>query len=178
MNSSLFSYLQRLELMAFFSGYPLLYLVILAFVGNDPSGNNNKIKFVSVLPFEYAILGSLWLGLQLKNLYPDYSIENIKHSVQLSWLRIWGLSSVLFWIPPLRKKPVLTFLHSVVFFLFLARDLFFRLFNPSADKNIIGNDMKIFTVSLFLNLGTYGLVLLLYYLITCYRIDLRSKSDG
>jgi hypothetical protein len=92
----------------------------------------------------------------------------------MSWLKIWGIFSILFWIPSLRKKPVLTLLHSTVFFLFLVRDLFFQLFSLSADRNIIRNDMKIFTVSLFLNLGIYGFILLFDFLGTRCRIDLRS----
>jgi hypothetical protein len=174
MSSSFFSYLQRLELMAFFSGYPLIYLIILFFAENLPLDNSYRTRLVSLLPIAYALLGTLYLGLQLKNLYPDYSFENIKQPIQMFWLKIWGIFSILFWIPSLRKKPVLTLLHSTVFFLFLVRDLFFQLFSLSADKNIIRNDMKIFTVSLFLILGTYGFILLFDFLGTRCGINLRS----
>jgi hypothetical protein len=160
--------------MAFFSGYSLIYLIILFFAENLPLDNSYRTRLVSLLPIAYALLGILYLGLQLKNLYPDYSFENIKQPIQMSWLKIWGIFSILFWIPSLRKKPVLTLLHSTVFFLFLVRDLFFQLFSLSADRNIIRNDMKIFTVSLFLNLGIYGFILLFDFLGTRCRIDLRS----
>ena len=83
MNTSFFEYLQKLELMVFFSGYPLLYTIIFFIAGSKPLRNNFKERIVSLLPLSYALVGTLYLGLQLKNLYPDYSIENIK----LLWQR-------------------------------------------------------------------------------------------
>ena len=73
--------MERLELMAFFSGYPLLYAVILFIGGNQQVKNNVQSRIVSLLPFAYALVGTLYMGLQLNNLYPDYSIENIKLTI-------------------------------------------------------------------------------------------------
>ena len=82
MGNSFFEYLQQLELMAFFSGYPFVYTVAIFIFGDRQLKNNFKIRIVSLLPFAYALTGTLYLGLQLKNLYPHYSIENIKQTVQ------------------------------------------------------------------------------------------------
>ncbi|HWH62209.1 MAG TPA: hypothetical protein VNS50_03010, partial [Ginsengibacter sp.] len=68
MGNSFFIYIRHLELMAFFSGYPLLYAVILFFTGNKRTKRNFKNRIVSVLPFAYAFNGILYLGLQLKKL--------------------------------------------------------------------------------------------------------------
>jgi len=174
MDDIFFAYLQRLELMAFFSGYPLLYAVILFITGNQQLKNNFKNRTVSLLPFAYALVGTLYLGLQLKNLYPDYSIDNIKQAIQQPYLVSWGLLSILFWIPVLGKKKVLSLIHSLVFFFFLVRDFFLQLSVSSADKNIIRNDMKIYTVSLLLNLGAFALVVILSFLFTHYKKRLRS----
>jgi hypothetical protein len=174
MDNIFFAYLQRLELMAFFSGYPLLYVVTLFIAENQQLKNNFKSRIVSLLPFAYALVGTLYLGLQLKNLYPDYSIENIKLTMQQPYLKIWGLLAILFWIPAIAKKPILSLLHSLVFFFFLVRDLFLQLSASSADKNIVRNDMKIYTDSLLLNLGAFALIVLLSFLFTHYKKRLRS----
>jgi len=169
MDNSFFAYLQQLELMAFFSGYPLLYAVILFIAGNKQFKNNFKSRIVSLLPFAYALVGTLYLGLVLKDLYPDYSIENIAQIIQQPWLTAWGLLSILFWIPALGKKPVLSLLHSLVIFFFLVRDLFLHSFHLSSGNDVVRNDMKIYTDSLFLNLGSLLLATLISLLITRFK---------
>ena len=97
MDDSFFAYLQRLELIAFFSGYPLLYTIVLFIAGNWKSNSNSKKRIISCLPFTYALTGTLYLGLQIRNLFPVYTIENIKQAIQYPWLLAWGLLSILFW---------------------------------------------------------------------------------
>ena len=167
MDNSFFAYLQRLELMAFFSAYPLLYATIHVIAGNSKREALKKLP--PLLPFAYALVGILYLGLQLKNLYPDYSVENIRLTIQQPWLVIWGLLSILFWIPVLAKRPVLSLLHSLVFFFFLVRDLFLQTFQSSADKNVVRNDMKIYADSLLLNLAAFILVTLIFFLFARYK---------
>lgn len=173
MDNSFFVYLQQLQLMAFFSGYPLIYTVTLFIAGNQQLRNNFKKRIVSLLPFAYALVGTLYTGLQLRNLYPDYSVENIKLTIQQPFLVTWGLLSILFWIPALAKKTVLSLLHSLVFFFLLVRDLLLQL--PAATGNdIVRNDMKIYTDSLLLNLGAFALIVLLSFLHTRYKKRLGS----
>ena len=158
MGTNFFSYLERLELMGFFVAYPLLYLLIKTITEDS---KNEKIKNLSrLLPFSYALVGTLYLGLQLKNLYPDYSFENIKHMTEEPVLKIWGLLSMLFWIPALAKKPVFSFWHSLVFFILLTRDLFLHLVD-SVDKSVVQNDMSIYTNSLLVNISSFLFIILL-----------------
>ncbi|HEY8689558.1 MAG TPA: hypothetical protein VIM07_10020 [Chitinophagaceae bacterium] len=164
MDNSFFAYLQQLELMAFFSGYPMLYAFIFFIAGNKRLRNNFKRRIISVLPYVYPLLGTLYLGLQFKNLYPDYSFENIKLSMQQPWLIGWGLLSILFWIPALGKKIFLSLIHSLVFFYFLARDLFLQLSASAINESIVKNDMNVYTNSLLLNTGVFTIILLLSFL--------------
>jgi hypothetical protein len=164
MDNSFFAYLQQLELMAFFSAYPLVYSVIYVVAGNSQKELPRKLP--SLLPYAYALVGTLYLGLQLKNLYPDYSLENIRSTVQQPLLTLWALLSLLFWIPALAKKPVISLLHSFVFFFFLLKDILLTLFSSDTDKNIIKNEMKVYTDSLLLNLGALILVTLFFLLFT------------
>ncbi len=163
MDNNFFAYLQQLELMAFFSGYPLLYAVVVFIAGEQPAKNELKKRIVRLLPFAYALVGTLFLGLQLKNLYPGYSFENIKLSIHRPSLVIWALLSMLFWIPALAKKTVLSLLHSLVFFFFLLRDLLLHLFQ-SAGKSVVRTDMKIYTDSLLLNFVSFFVIVLLSFL--------------
>ena len=163
MEDTFFAYLHRLELLAFFSGYPLLYAVIVFIAGKERSKTTIKGRIVSMLPYGYALVGSLYLGLQLKNLYPDYSFKNIELTMEDPFLISWGLLSILFWIPTLSKKPVLSLLHSLIFFFFLARDLFFHSFYQ-VDKMVVGNNMNIYTNSLLINMAAFAFIVLISYL--------------
>ena len=165
MGNSFFEYLQQLELMAFFSGYPLLYAVILYFAGNKRSKNNFKSRMVLALPFAYALTGTLYLGLQLKKLYFSYTSGNVKQIMLHPYLIVWGLLSILFWIPALSKKKELSLIHSLVFFFFLVRDLILQFADSSADKFMLRNDMRIYTISILLNLGAFILIILLSFLV-------------
>jgi hypothetical protein len=176
MDNSFFGYLQQLELIAFFSAYPLVYAIV-----NVITGNSKKEIFVrlpSLLPYTYALVGTLYLGLQLKNLYPDYSFENLRSIVQQPVLTIWALLSLLFWIPALAKKPVISLLHSFVFFFFILKDIFLQLFASSADKNILRNEMRVYTDSLLLNLGAFFLIALMFFLFMLNKKKLKQRSGN
>ncbi len=169
MGNSFFGYLEQLELMAFFSGYPLLYTLILFFAGTRRSKNNFKTRMVSVLPFAYALTGTLYLGLQLKKLYLNYSHENVTQLMHQPYLILFALLSILFWLPVLSKRKVLSLIHSLVFFFFLIRDIIFQLAGSVADTNMVRNDMRVYTISVLLNLGALTVVLLISFLSTRYK---------
>ena len=172
MGNSIFDYVMQLEMLAFFSGYPLVYFLARFLARNISLKNSARPDLVSILPFAYALVGTLYLGLQLKNLYPDYTIANIKLRIQLPYLFIWALLSILFWIPAISKRPVLSLLHSLVFFFIIIKDLFFQLTGATGDRSIVRNDMSIYSVSILLNMAALILLLLLSYL---YRF--RKKYD-
>ena len=165
MDDSFFSYLQRLELLAFFSGYPLLYAIVVFIAGKERSETAIKGRIVSMLPYGYALVGTLYLGLQIRNLYPDYSFENIKLTIQDPFLISWGLLSIFFWIPVVSKKPVVSLLHSLVFFFFLIKDLFIH----STDKSVIRNNMNIYTTSLLINIAAFAFLVLLSFLFNALK---------
>lgn len=164
MENSFFAYLQLLELMTFFSGYPLIYTLILFIAGNKKPRSDFRNRLVKVLPFAYALVGTLYAGLEIKNLYLSYSLGNIKQIMLQPYLVIWGFLSLLFWIPAISKKKELSLIHSLVFFFFLVRDVIIQL-GSSADKYMLGNDMRIYTISLLLNLGAFIILLLLSFLL-------------
>lgn len=174
MSSNIFRYFQQLEVLAFFSGYPLIYYLVQILTCNTLLKNSKGKELISILPFAYALTGTLYLGLQLKNLYPDYTIENIKHRIQHPWLQIWGILSILFWIPAISKRQILSMLHSMVFFLIIVKDLLFRFTGFIRDQDIIKNDMRLYTVSIFLNLAAYFFFYLLSLLFPLHKKYLKS----
>jgi hypothetical protein len=158
--------MEQLEMLVFFSGYPLVYYLVRFFTRHASLKNISTAALVSILPFAYALIGTIYLGLQLKNLYPFYTIENIRHRIQQPYLIFWALLSLLFWIPAISKKQLLSVYHSLVFFFIIVKDLYFQLAGLTSDRNILRNDMKLYTVSIFLNLAAFIILSLPYYIIS------------
>ena len=166
MDNNLIVYLERLELLAFFGGYPFIYALVLAFRPKHSRRGTFAESLFRQLPLAYALTGLLFLGYLLKNLYPDYSISNI--TLQLSWLKIWGLLSLLFWLKPFNQKTIFSLLHSFVFFFFLLQDFFMYLFSrKSAD--VITNDMRVYFDSILLNSGTLLVISIIYFFLKKFR---------
>jgi len=169
MGDSFFFYLHRLELIAFFSGYPLMYATILLIGGMRRSRTELQKRLVALLPFSYALVGTLYFGFELMNLHPNYSTDNFREFAQHPFLTIWGLLAILFWIPVLAKRPIISLIHSLVFFILLIKDLFSFRPVPGADTSMVSNDMKLYTYSLFLHIIAFITVVLIYFLLRWYR---------
>ena len=181
MDDSFLASLQKLEAMAFFSGYALSYTVAHFFSGDIVPKRKCVDRIVSFLPFSYALIGVLFFGFQLKRLYPDYSFAHIRFIIQQPYLVLWGLLSIVFLIPAVGKRAVLSLIHSSVFFYLLASDLFMQLITPSADNNIIKNDMKVYAASIILNLAILGFLTILFLLSTYYKkhkIDFNKRKNN
>jgi len=168
MDNSFFAYLQHLEMMAFFSGYPLIYAVVLFVSGNKQSVNNFRNRGASLLPYAYALVGTLFVGFQLKKILIGYSDGSINISFQQPLLIIWGLLAIFFWIPALAKKKALGLAHSSIFFFLLLWDIFMQKTLPSDNGNLLANDMKIYTGSLLLNATSLGFMVLIIYIFNRY----------
>jgi hypothetical protein len=173
MDNGFFDYLQQLELIAFFSGYPLLYTMMLFFAEKKTSKKSIIGRIAKLLPFAYALVGTLYLGLQFKKAYPDYSIKNINVTVQWSYLVIWALLSLLFWIPWLAGRPILSLVHSAVFFLLFARTIFLHSVGASRNTPSIHNELSVYTDSLLINVLALGAILIFYFLF----LRLRGKQE-
>jgi hypothetical protein len=163
MGNSFFKYVQQLELFGFFSGYSLLYAIIIVFAGDKLSENNFKKRLISILPFSYALIGALFLGLQIKNFYESHLTGNFLQNIYNPFLTFWALLSILFWIPTISKRQFLSLLHNLVFFFLLLKDVIMQIISPMKD-DILKNDMKIYTTSLLLNLGSFILLVLLSFI--------------
>ena len=165
------AYFQQLEIMAFFSGYPLLYHFILSISGKPGIRTLFKKRLIKLLPITYAITATLYFGLQIRNLYPDISIKHLFTEVQSPLLVTWGMIAIFLWIPFFLKRPVISVLHSWVFFLLLLKDIVIQLLSDG-DRDVIRNDMKVYFDSILLNSGIF--ILLLFVLLIISRIKTKS----
>jgi len=159
MDNSFITYLQRLELIGFFSGYALLYSIIIFWAGSNQPKNSFKNRVSSLLPYAYALAGTLYLGLQLKEFH-----QNNDPNATFSFLKVWGLLSILFWIPALHKKTVFSLIRSLVFLFLPIKDIVLQKISSTPDMGMLRNDMKIYTASLLLNLVCLLLILSLSFL--------------
>jgi hypothetical protein len=159
MDNSFFEYLQRLEIFSFFSGYPLLYGVVIVLAGEIKKKNFPAEKITQLLPLGYALSGILFAGMLIKNFYPDYSWQNVQQNIYYPFLVCWAVISFLFIIPAFRKKIIYSLLHSIVFFLWLVKDLL-----QASDKSVIKNEMNIYSDSLLLQSGLF-VFLLIFFLV-------------
>lgn len=177
MGAEMISYIQQLELLAFFSGFPLIYLIVVSLAGRKQNRTAWKQRLVSFLPLGYGLTGLLYWGFLLKSLYPNFSFDYIKSEIQNPFLTLWGLIVIVFLVPVFAKKPVLGFLHSLVFFALLIKDFYLQLTSANPDKNILRNDMKVYSDSILLNAGTLIAVILIYYCLRSLR-KIKSSSSG
>jgi len=165
MDNSFFAYIQELELIAFFSGFPLIYVVILFVSESSNLKQDLKNRLIHLIPYGYALAGTLYLGLILRNLHPIYSLNYIQNP----YLTSWGILAILFWIPSLSNKTIISLIHSLIIFGFLVKNQLMQLISNSPDINMVRNNFKIYTISLILNLGTFTSLLLLSFVLSYFR---------
>ena len=158
MGDSLIKYVEWVEVQTFFSGYILVYVLVLW-------GNNYlhltrffKNNLLKKLPLAYALTGTFYLCFQLKNAVPDFELH-------FSFLKVWGFISVLFWIPALQRKPVYSVLHNSIFFLLMLYDSCVQLFSPSGSSNYAVNNMKIYLISFLINLTTIMIIYVIFLIL-------------
>jgi len=174
---SLNDYISQLQLLAFFSGYPLIYTLV-NFLATKRQERTSFLsnKWVELLPFAYALVGTLFIGLLLKNISPDFSLKNIADQFPTPYLEVWGIMAVLFWIPAIRKRPIFSLLHSLLFFFLLIKDFFMQITSLSG-RFVIENDMKMYTFSLLLNMGALVFVFAISYGLHYFRIRRNITAD-
>lgn len=157
MGTDLLTLLQRWELLAFFAGYPLLYTLVSFVAGHRPGiSGAGRLKLPAALPAGYAMAGTLFL------LFLVWRANRpVNESITL--LRIWAVLAALFWLPPLRRSPLLSLLHSLVFFGLVVQDLISG-FSSLSGRDGIRNDMTIFSLSFLLNTTLFALVSLVLFI--------------
>lgn len=164
MDNSFFAYLQQLEILVFFSGYPLIYLLIRSLESVQSAGGNILKKIGMILPYAYALTGTLFFGFEIKNLSPDFTIAHITERVQHPFLFGWATLSLIFWVPAVNRFPWVSLIHSFVFLFLIVKGILMNGIASSVDNGFLKNNMWVYTMSLLLNLAALIVVYLLSFL--------------
>ena len=160
--NELISLAERLEMIAFFAGYPLFFSVIYFFARKALQRPAFDKRAIYLFPLAYALVGTLYWGLQLRNWYPDYQIQTIVNNTNYVYSKVLALLAIIFWIPFFFRRPFLSVLHSLFFFFLLLRDIFSQLLFHDRDVLMLRNEMKVYTDSLLLNLLALVIVSVVY----------------
>jgi hypothetical protein len=116
----------------------------------------DKIK--EALPLAYALVGTLFTSFVVKETFIDHTGVPSTETLVFS-LRIWGMLAMLFWIRRIADRPVLSLLHSLVIFSLLIMDLI-RGSGSQSGRDLIANDMRVYTFSIAFNLICLAMVLI------------------
>lgn len=161
------NYLQLLEILAFFSGYPIIYLLVKYLSQFKGMQRVTKLA-LPTLPFTYGFIGLLFLGLQLKTFSDNLDLARFQHP----YLVIWGILSILFLFPVFSKYRNLSLLHSLVFFIVFISKVFFQNYFQEERSQVVGNYMNIYSISLALN----SLLLFLLLITTFLLQKIKDRS--
>ena len=162
MDNSFFAYLKQLEVMVFFSGYPLLCCNYF-YCRRSSIKKQFQHKDCSAITFCICPGGYIISWAAIKKFISWIFCRKNKRWFSTTLINSLGTSLNSFLDTGPGQKTVFSLIHSLVLFFFPAIGLFVQL-SSSADKNTFRNDMKIYTVSLLLNVGAFALIVFLFFL--------------
>ena len=177
MGEDFFITIERLELISFFAAYPLLYFFIHFTAESFKVQSKFFGKIKSLLPYAYALSGLAFTGYQIHNLYPDFSVQHIKDSNQLLFLKVWAIFSIIFLMPFFARKPIISLLHSLIFFSLLLQDLYQHLSGNKENIYTVKNDMKVYTDSILIQITALIVIIVLYYTINSIQAGKANKKQ-
>lgn len=154
-----FIYIERLELIAFFTGVPLLGIIIFLVIGKRERG---MVLLHNILPITYAILSVLYLGMKMYQHGLDMGDWLLRGSVLHILLKGWAISASLFFIPAFRKRwRGVSNYHGLVFYGIILNDLI-QASREALSAELIRNEWFLQGLSI---LGTTLLLALVYFLL-------------
>ncbi len=172
MPDTLDGYMEWIMLETLFSGYLLVFSLLYIVSAYQGERGFFKRRIMPLLPLTYALMGTIFWGLQLKIGHSYNTFQHFVFSLQYPFLHGWALVSILFWIPFLRKRPILSALHSSIFFGLMVKDMFVESPDKLVDNSSPGNDLKIYSASI----GIYVTALL--FLLLCSQLIYRIKREN
>lgn len=158
MDNSFFLYLENLGVIAFFSGYSFLFLLIYSLRSFFEGKKQYWSLVEKSIPIGYALTGLFFIGYQCKKAAPEYRFHDIVPAINGHWLFWWACLSLLFFISFFARKTILSFLHSLVFFIVIARDILGYIFR-STDVSFVQNDLSLLLKSIVFQTIVFLLVL-------------------
>lgn len=155
-----FAYIEKLELIAFFAGFPLVYFLVMAYRNQLQSSKYAFFRKVpNQLSYGYAFTLLLYVGMKL---YQQASSQDGFHLSNLfvgenKLYILWAYVGLLCWLPFIKSKPIIALLHSLVFF-FLFLFFLYLYINGEAEKSVLTNVTQLYFYSILLNLFSVLLI--------------------
>ena len=168
--NSFFNYIDKLELIAFFSAFPLFYFLIISFYSKPLI---LKFKFLKLLPvlvsMTYATMTVLYLGMKLNQWYLQSLISHIQidYFTILFFLKLWVVLGLLFFFHFFQTKPILALAHSSIYFLILLID-FFQYYHHQIQAEVFHNEMRLYIIGFFANSILFSILFTLRWMIFKY----------
>jgi hypothetical protein len=169
MEVGLLQELEKLELLGFFSGFPLLYLIFTFFADLANSIAWLKPQKIEVtLARAYNMVGLLYFGFVCKQVFLAADASAVFSS--LLYLKVIGLLAAFAFLVPSHHRLMVVLLHSLCYFSLLAADLINYLSRSISDE-VVHNALSMLGTSTLLHLTTIILT-------HCFLLASRYIKDG
>jgi hypothetical protein len=156
--NDIFSFIDKLELIAFFSGYLIVLIFISIIIYNYKS-----IKWInclnSILTQSYGIIGLMYLGMKIHQYLPTlikYPLSTIQ--LPLDFIHILAYLSFIFLFLPIRIGYKISIIHSAIYLSIVLYYTAQYTFYHNLDYSFIHNILNVFIDSLLLNMTILSLV--------------------
>lgn len=146
MDNEFLASFEKFELIAFFSGYALIYVLLNGVLQGERIFGASKTRLFSL---SYQLTATLFLGYTVRKLVMG-SLDGVQTYFYHPLLYLFGLLSIFFWLPPLYRRSVIMLFHSLVFFSLIPLDIIFY-FRGMADRSQVRNDMNMLGLGLSFN---------------------------
>lgn len=170
MNQSFSIFFDRLTLVAFFSGYPIVYALAMYLI-KDVNWKNPVIpqSIKSSLSLAYFVVVLLFWGMIIADMFPSITFSKIISFFKdaYSWHKISLIAALVLAFKYFKARPNYALLHSLFFLLLLLEDLLSML-TGHMDKLTMNSEFKLYFYSILLN----SIVLLS---VTSIRVVLQRK---
>lgn len=159
----LFDYIEKLELVAFFSAYPMVYYIVIYISSDIKWIRSPRIKKLPVyLPRAYALTATLYCAMKINEYLPvRISTFSFDLTSLYFYLKGWAFLGLIFWLPGINTKGKWALIHSIPFIVLIAYD-FFNYYNHEIKIETVHNEMQLYFVSVLINLITLSIVALYF----------------
>jgi hypothetical protein len=142
------TYIEKLELIAFFSAFPLVYLLVQILVRDILPQKTWLSNIFKRLPITYALVSFLFLGMKMNQMIQSHFFY-FNYSNLISYLEIWAYSGVLFFVPSIGSKPKWSLIHSIPFISLILFDIA-AFFLKKVGNDVLQNEMRLYFTSTIL----------------------------
>lgn len=157
-----FIYLEKIELIAFYGGFPLFYFVIY-FISTELSFRKAWLKKLpQLLPATYAFSTLLFVGMKIDQWIRNHGAHFNFHNY-LFYFQAWAFLGLLFFANYFRTKTVWVILHSIPFVALIIFD-FIAYYQGHLQVELLHNEMRLYTLSTILMLVSLLFISALHFI--------------